>query len=287
MSERTTRQEVADLSCDQVAAHAFAERYLLSGLNEPERDAYERHFLDCERCFHELTTVRATRTELSAASLADIGTPQGSQRNWWPAWLGVAAVIVLGAGLWTMWFPRETRPTRTSSATLPQTTPAAPIQAAPGPPAPAAPPVSLAALARFDPPPYEAPVLRGSEDEARKLFRSAMTDYLAGAHEQAIKGLRSAARKDPRAADAGFFLGVSLLLTKQTQAGIAELKRTIALGDSPYLEESHFYLAKGLLLMGDVSAASRELRAMIALGGDREREAKQLLSQVERARKER
>ena len=119
------------------------------------------------------------------------------------------------------------------------------------------------------------------------LFQAAMTHYLAGAHDRAVEGLRSATGRDPRAPDAGFFLGVSLLLTKHTQAGITELKRTIALGDSPYLEEAHFYLAKGLLQVGDVNAASRELRAMIALGGDRQRDAKQLLSQVERVRKER
>ena len=61
MSERTTTQGVDELSCDQIAAHAFAERYLLGELSEPERDAYERHYFDCERCFHELTTVGAVR----------------------------------------------------------------------------------------------------------------------------------------------------------------------------------------------------------------------------------
>ena len=109
------------------------------------------------------------------------------------------------------------------------------------PPAPpVGPTVTLAALAQFEPPPYVAPVLRGSEDEAQRMFQAAMTDYLQGDHAKAIDGLRLATSRDPRASGAGFFLGVSLLLTKQTQAGITELKRTIALGDSPYPRGSTF-----------------------------------------------
>jgi hypothetical protein len=293
MSERTTIQAVGDLSCDHIAAQEFAERYLLSQLSELERDAYERHFFDCEGCFHELTTVRALQAGLDARAVPSSGPSPDPQRRWWPVWLAAAAVIVTGIGLWTMRSAREVEPASVTSAIEPAAPPRAPITAAPAPPAPSSQPsqvdtpVSLEALARFEPPPYNAPVLRGTENEARKLFQAAMTHYLAGAHTRAVEGLRSATAKDPRAADAGFFLGVSLLLTKQTQAGITELKRTIALGDTPYLEEAHFYLAKGLLQAGDASAASRELRAMIALKGDRQREATQLLSQIERVRKAR
>ena len=70
MSDRTTTP-VDSMSCDEIAAHAVAERYLLAGLSEPDRDAYERHYFSCERCFHELTTVGAVRTELNAAGLDD------------------------------------------------------------------------------------------------------------------------------------------------------------------------------------------------------------------------
>jgi hypothetical protein len=286
MSEPTTTHQVDDLSCQHFAAGAFAERYLLGELSESERDDYECHFFDCEHCFHELTTVGALRTELNAAGLAKVDGLPPSERRWWPAWLA-AALIVLGIGLWTMWPVREPGPASAISAIEPTPSPPAPVATSPAPPAPIEPPVSLSTLARFEPPPYDAPVLRGPEDEAKKLFRTAMEHYLRGDHKQAIDGLRLATGHDPRASDAGFFLGVSLLLTKQSQAGITELRRTIALGDSPYLEEAHFYLAKGLLQVGDVNAAKRQLRAMIALGGDRQREAKQLLSQVERVRQER
>jgi anti-sigma factor RsiW len=277
MSGRTTTLRVDDMSCDEIAAHAVAERYLLAELSEPDRDAYEHHYFSCERCFQELTTLGALRNELTAAGPPAIGSSPPSQRGLWPGWLGVAAVLVLGAGLWTMRPVRQAGPPPGTGAIEPTATPQATVAATPPPPRPVEPAVTLAALASFAPPPYVAPVLRGSEDEARKLFHAAMVLYTAGAHERAVDGLRAAASKDRLAADASFFLGVSLLLTRQTEAGITELKRTIALGDSPYLE----------LQMGDVSAASRELRSMIALGGDRQLEAKQLLSQIDRARKER
>ena len=289
MTDLTTTHAVDDLSCEYIEAHGFAERYLLGKLSEPERDAYERHYLDCERCFHELTTVGALRTELNGPATPAISPTRAPQPNWLPVWLGAAAVIVLGVGLWTMGLGREIGTAPATGVSDPAVGPPAPVAAAPATTAtaPVETPVSLATLARFEPPPYEAPVLRGTENEARKLFQAAMTHYLAGAHAKAVDGLRLATARDPRASDAGFFLGVCFLLTKQPQPGITELRRTIALGDSPYLEEAHFYLAKGLLQVGDVNAARRELRTMIALAGDHEREAKQLLAQVDRLRKER
>ena len=292
MSDPTTTHTVDVLSCEYIVAHGFAERYLTGDLTEPERDAYEHHYFDCDRCTDELATVRALRTELAVPGALPSGASSGSQRHWWPAWLGAAAVIVLGAGLWTWWPARDAAVTPAPGATVSATTPPAttstpPIPITPAPTSPPAQAVSLRVLGEFDPPSYEAPVLRGSDDAARTLFQAAMTHYLAGAHDRAIEGLRAATSRDPRAPDASFYLGVSLLLTKQPQAGIRELRRTIALGDSPYLEEAHFYLAKGLLQTGDAAAASRELRAMIALGGDRQRDATLLLGRIERARKER
>ena len=285
MSEPTTTSAVDDVSCEKVAAGGFAERYLLGQLSELERDAYERHYFDCERCFHELTTVDAVRIELNATVLADVSGLPASGRKLWPVWLGAAAVVVLGIGLWTMRPERQAAPVSASASIEQAASPQPPVAETPAPKVPVERPASLSALARFEPPAYKAPVLRGPEDEARKLFQTAMAHYARGDYAQAIDGLRLATARNPRAPDAGFFLGVSLLLTKQTQSGITELKRTIAIGDSPYLEEAHFYLAKGLLQVGDVNAASRELRATIALGGDRQRDAKQLLNQVERAGK--
>ena len=51
----------------------------------------------------------------------------------------------------------------------------------------------------------------------------------------------------------------------QDAAGIERLRATIALGDSPYLEEAHFNLAKALLRRKDFGAAEAQLKALIQL----------------------
>jgi TolA-binding protein len=272
------------MPCDQIAAEGVAERYLLGQLGEEEQAALERHYFDCERCFGELQTLEAMQAELRQNAATSV---RAARRAWRPARVGAAAAVVLatGVGFWVMRPAQETRSTPPNSAAGPVAVSPPPVGEAPAPTPPVqTPAVSVGELARFEPPPYVPAVLRGPEDEARRLFQAAMAHYVRGDHAQAIDGLRRAAGMDPAAADASFFLGVCLLLAGQPKAGVTELGRTIALGDSPYVEEAHFYRAKGLLQMGDVSAASRELRAMIALGGDHQREAKQLLGQVERVR---
>jgi TolA-binding protein len=78
-----------------------------------------------------------------------------------------------------------------------------------------------------------------------------------------------------------FFLGICFLLSGQTDEGIAELKKTIAIGDSAYLGEAHFYLAKGLLRQGDIKGARQELKAAAEPGGSLGEEAARLLTQLQ------
>jgi TolA-binding protein len=266
------------MACSRVAAEAVAERYLAGELTEDEQSAFERHYFECDRCFDELGTLRAVQTELRSAR----ALPADRAREWRMPWLALAASVmaVAGAGLW-WWASRPTSPESSNAAatpvTIPTSTPAPPV----------APdrekPNLLAELARFDPPPYRAPTLRTLEDTARAQYREAMQHYLRREYAAAITLLRASTKADPAAADAAFFLGVSLLLADRTDQGVAELRRAIAMGDSPYLEESQYYLAKGLLKRGDTNAAREALRAMIALAGDRQREGKTLLSQIDRA----
>jgi tetratricopeptide (TPR) repeat protein len=113
-------------------------------------------------------------------------------------------------------------------------------------------------LARFDPPSYIPPALRGAEDEATERFRTGMRHYQDGNYGEAIPEIRAAAALDPQRAGIRFFLGICLLMTEQTDAGIKELRETIALGESAYLEEAHFYLAKAYLGRGEMGAAKEE-----------------------------
>jgi hypothetical protein len=274
------------MSCEVIAAQGVAERYLLGQLNEPEQEAFERHYFGCDRCFDELKTLEAMRAELSGT--AATSAARATRQAWWPVWLGAATagVLIAAIGFWMMRPNRETRLTPGPGAARPVASSPPAVAAPPAPPLTtppvSTPAVSIAELARFDPPTYTPPVLRGPEDDARRAFREAMTLYGRGDHRGAIAGLRKSASLDPSAADASFFLGVSQLLAGQPKEGVAELRRTVALGASPYLEEAYLYLAKGSLQLRDVDGGRRALRSMIALGGDRQREAKELLTQIDR-----
>ena len=86
---------------------------------------------------------------------------------------------------------------------------------------------------------------------------------------------------DPEAAHIRFFLGVTHLMLGQDDAGIDRLRATIALGDSPYLEDAHFYLAKAFLRRKDLGAAETQLNELIQLPDPRRDEARRLLSGVQ------
>jgi Flp pilus assembly protein TadD len=109
-----------------------------------------------------------------------------------------------------------------------------------------------------------------------------MTQYARGDYRGAITGLRAAARLDPDAAHAAFFLGISCVLSGQHDEGIRALRQTIQLGDSPFLEEAHFYLAKALLQRNDSVSARQELMRTIELKGTLEQQARQLLAELDR-----
>ena len=98
----------------------------------------------------------------------------------------------------------------------------------------------------------------------------------------AIENLRVAGTLDPDAAHIRFFLGVSHLMSGNEAAGIDRLRATIALGDSPYLEDAHFYLAKALLGRKELGPAETQLKELITLSGHRSEEARRLLADVQR-----
>jgi TolA-binding protein len=140
--------------------------------------------------------------------------------------------------------------------------------------------VALSVLARVEPPVYIPLTLRGPRDEAAEKFDSAMRRYADGDFAGAMPGLASAAGLNPKAANAAFFLAVCQLLTDQPEDAVEGFQRTIALGESPYLEEAHFYLAKTRLRQGDVAAARQELERTIRRRGRLETDARTLLAQL-------
>ncbi|MBI1951845.1 MAG: tetratricopeptide repeat protein [Acidobacteria bacterium] len=271
------------MNCDDVRNQEITERYLLGRLGDDERELYEQHYFECEGCFEELETYRALQAELKQAvpSSPEDAAPRRA-RAW--AWSGAAAAALAGAAL-ILWLrqppssPREAA--RASGGEI-----AEPVQPPlpPGSPVPdpgvARPAPDWMTLARVTPPAYTAVVLRGAEGEARRKFAQAMEHYVAGHYAAALSGLEEASELDPAAPEASFFLGICYLLTGKVDPAVQALQRTVALGDTLYLEEAHINLAKAFLRKGDPDRATAELRKAVALEGDHESEARALLERI-------
>jgi TolA-binding protein len=281
------------MNCKWTARDEVFEQYVRDALAPDERDAFEEHFFACEACFDKLRTCQALQLELGAIS-AEAPTPQTLRKSAWRwVWVPAAASLVVAAGL-AMWprnpapGPALAEPEAAVAAVAPQPA-AAPAVPVPEPPAQAGtsvaqpdqqPVVALSVLARVEPPIYIPLVLRGPRDEAVEKFDAAMRRYAEGDFAGALPGLASAAELNPKAASAVFFLAVCQLLTGRPDTAVEGFQRTIALGESPYLEEAHFYLAKARLRQGDVAAARQELERTIRRRGRLETDARALLAQL-------
>jgi len=264
------------MDCEWNARDDIFERYVRNALEPAEQEAFQEHFFTCAACFDKVRTYHALRAELPAARI-DAPAPPVRLAAWRWGVAPAAAILVLAVAV-VFWSVR---------APFRGTTPAAPAEEsreAPGAPsAIAVPPaaVDLSALARFDPPVYIPLSLRGPGGAGEEKFQAAMQRYAGADYAGAISGLRAASTLEPDAPHYVFFLAICELLTGRVDSAAAGLRRTIALGDSPYLEEGHFYLAKACLQQGDIPAARSELQRTIERRGRLEAAARSLLVEVD------
>lgn len=268
------------MDCDRVERDGIADRYLLRRLSDEDRDAFEAHYFECERCFGDVRSLEAIGEELKATDQRLAGVQRPTVR-WMPG-VAAAAAVVLVAGTF-VWLRSPSTPDR-SPTTAPPSASEAPILEAPDA-EPEAPPasadLSIAQLARIEPPPFEPPTLRGAPDEATAGFLRGMERYRQADYAGAIADLRGASQLDPQAPHVLFFLGVSYLLSGQEIAAIDRLEATIALGDSAYFEEAHWYLAKAHVRRNNLTAAKAMLRDLSGLRGPGSGDARHLLAQIE------
>jgi TolA-binding protein len=264
------------MNCREVEEQDILERYLLDQLTDPDREEFEKHYFECGSCFSQLQAGLAMQAELRNQPLMPARAHGAGLRRIW-VWAPAFATIVvlLTAGTW--WYStQKTAPSQQVSSS--STNPGPMTSAQSQPTSPVAP--SLEELARVEPPPYTAMVLRGAEDEGQETFRKAMQYYVKGDYTRAIPGVRAAANANPRISSFNFYLGACYLLTGQTDSAIVSFHKTVSLGDTPYSEPAHFYLAKAYLRKNEVSAAEVELRTTIRLHGDHEAEAGDILRQL-------
>ncbi len=261
------------MDCARITNEEIAEKYLRKELSEADQVAYEQHYFECAHCFEGLQALRALEAALQEAAPAIRAEPVARRVFWRWAWAAVAAGVLLMFGF--RFYLRRQVPVVSP--------PQAPVVESPKVeehPSPGV--LSLSELARVQPPTYVPMTLRGPTDEAAKHFREAMRHYVKGDYGVTILRLRAASKLNPKAVDISFFLGVCYLLTEQTDLGVVYLGRTIALGNSPYLEDAHFFLAKAYLREGDLTLAENELDKTTQLRGDREVEARELIQQVKK-----
>jgi TolA-binding protein len=263
------------MNCNEIEELEILEAYLLDRLTEPEREEFEKHYFECGSCFSRLQTALAVQAELRHQPLRTQVRGASLRRMW--AWTPAfaTAALVLTVGIW--WYSTQKHPPSQQVASSP--TKASPeVSAQPQTPSPAAP--SLDELARIEPPPYTAMVLRGAEDEGQETFHKAMQYYVKGDYVDAIPGVRAAVKANPRTASFNFYLGACYLLTGQTDAAIASFRKTVSLGDPAYSESAHFYLAKAYLQKKEVTGAEDELQKTVRLHGSLETEAQEMLRQL-------
>jgi hypothetical protein len=172
----------------------------------------------------------------------------------WPAVAAAAAVVLLTIGVGLM---RETR--RPVVATTPAS-PVAPAQASPVLALEKA-PIVLPAAALL--------VWRGQDQGADpwKELQSALTLYQSDDYAQAVERLRGLTAKQPRMAEAWFYLGVCRLFLKADQDAAGDFERARSLAQRPLADYASWYLAIAKERAGKVHEARTLLDELCRGGG--------------------
>ena len=265
------------MRCEDIERDEIAERYLLGGLSDAEQEEFEAHYFDCTRCLERLQAMEAAQAELARETASTKDLPVRT-RQWWRAAAAVAAAAVIVLSV------RVLQQTSPGDAPVgPAGQPARPDVVQPPAPAPqssAQAELPWAQLGAIVPPAYSPLRLRSNVTDAQREFRSAMEPYAAKNYADAAAALRRAVALPGAPVDARLYHGVSELQAGQVQDAASAFERVIAFGESAYLEDAHFFLAKARIRQRDVAAARTHLLRVIALAGDRQEEARQLMSQL-------
>jgi len=141
-------------------------------------------------------------------------------------------------------------------------------------------------LARIEPLPYIPIAMRAGEvrDESEKLFKQGMELYEAGKYVEAIGELSLVIEKDPRSAEAHFYLGLCHLLSYMPDSAIVHLEKAVRLGGGSFAEKCHWYLGNALLLEEDGARALEEFKQVAAIEGDYEWLARDVIAEIEKVK---
>ena len=287
------------MNCEQGHDQQLAERYVAGELTAEEIDAFEQHYFECDACLAAVEFGQAMKSG-AAAEASQAGSPKviampARQPPKKPYWIhgavAAAALVAVTFGGWRA-FTNFDKPMSDTA----RSAPANPAEPKPASAAaqPDAGPQLIASNAvpdagAVDPLAYRPAVLRGGSEDSSQRFRQVMSAYQSHDYRKAAVGLSSipvgvpgSGKPEDHITDAGvqLFLGISRLMLNENGEAVVALRRAVEYGDTPYLENSGYYLAKGLIRQKQYSGAAQQLRQTIALNGDRQRDAQQLLEQV-------
>jgi len=134
----------------------------------------------------------------------------------------------------------------------------------------------------YDLPPYQLGVqLRGeTQDEATRLFESAMKFYVEGDYGAAAQGIKHALRLDAGQAERWLYLGASQYALHDMKDAVKSLKRAERDGEGLTKTRAQWYLAQAYLYEGKVDRARVLLESVAAQDSERVEEARMLLSLI-------
>ncbi len=255
------------MKCTDPVVGNLIGRYELDALEEPWREKFVEHMVECEYCHNEVYSMepymRAAREHKEgllkgpgAREAARIGTIVRAVPLWRRRYPQAAALLLLAIALAVVAFLRPWKPqemiVRLQDMPIPK--------------------------ASYVPAEGNA-VLRSSGSEP--LLRQAMTAYQQDDYATASRNLEVISRLDPDSQQAHFYWGIALLMLGRPQDSIAPLKQAMQLSIDSQCEECRFYLAVAFIKCSRVSEAHDELDAVIQMNGQHRAAAEKLRQRLE------
>jgi tetratricopeptide (TPR) repeat protein len=253
-----------NMVCRTVEEEDVIERYLAGRLSTNEAEAFEQHYLECQKCFADLQLQHATAIELTYRPVHSLHLhrkPWALSLQWAAA---TVAVLLLVAGVLYL------RPHEKTQV------PAQQIAAAQRPSA-----AVLEQLAAVDQiPSYIPGLIRGGETNPALIkFQEGMTLYSAGKYADALAPLKQAEGLDSlQSLPIPFYLGIAYLVSGDPQEAIAQFSKVPR--ENAYSEEAHWYLSKAYLKSRNFSSARTELQTVESLHGAHSAAAHDILQQI-------
>ncbi len=265
------------LKCTDRETGQLLTRYELGALEEPLRQRFVAHLVECAFCHEEVYSMApfmgalrqhreaVLRGEIPAAteSIRATGPLPRPHRYWQqkPALAAATLVVAVALGVSAYFVSRwqaggggwghesasiEWRGVRVSKAEF------------------------VAGTGR--------PVLRGPETAS--LFDSGMDAYQQNDFATAAERLEVVSRLEPEDQPAHFYWGVALLMGGKNREAVLVLRQTIRISSGSKIDAVRYYLAVACLIDNRVEEARSEIDAVIEIGGEHMRAAQELKSRL-------